>query len=181
MPVLQRPIVPSLSAQPSDISHTIKTPLQGLITLYANNDCTSPLTQPTVPVLLGECYNLPATGIRSVSIDSSSLPACDDDSSPLLIVSNLADCKPSTAEISAADGDGAADSCQAFSSGVDGGSVGSVRIACFGGGFITVAKREVASSTEVEVESQSRGWKARDTDVNVDVNATCPCNSCVVM
>jgi hypothetical protein len=109
-------------------------------------------------------------GIGAVSIDS--LPTCSDNCSPVLIVSNLADCKSSTAEVSL-DG-GVVDGCQAFSSGVD---IGSVQFACFGNSFITVAKREVTTS----MEGQSSDKKARDTDVNVDVNVACPCDSCTVM
>lgn len=171
MPSLQKAVAPSFTTtQFGDIPNEINTPSQGSIILYENSDCTLPLTQSATPLLLGECYNVPVTGISAVSIDS--LPICSDNGSPLLILSDLADCKPSTMEVSA-DGD-AEDGCQAFSNSVD---IGSVQIACFGNSFITVAKREVTTSTE----GQSSDKKVRDTDVNVDVNVACPCGRCTVM
>jgi hypothetical protein len=169
MPSLQKAVVPSFATSLlGNIPNEINTPSQGSIILYENNDCTLPLTHSATPLLLEECYNVPVTGICAVSIDS--IPTCSDNGSPILIVSNLADCKPSTAGVSA--NGGVVGGCQTFSSGID---IGSVQFTCFGNSVITMTKDEVATT----MKGRSSNKKARDTDVNVDVNVGCPC--CTVM
>lgn len=169
MPSLQKAVVPSFTTPLlGNIPNEINTPSQGSIILYENNDCTLPLTQSATPLLLGECYNVPVTGIRAVSIDS--IPTCSDNGTPVLIVSNLADCKPSTAGVSV--NGGVVGGCQTFSSGID---IGSMQFTCFGNNVITMTKDEVATS----MNGRSSNKKARDTDVSVDVNANCGC--CIVM
>jgi len=169
MPSLQKAVVPSFTTPLlGNIPNEINTPSQGSIILYENNDCTLPLTQSATPLLLEECYNVPVTGICAVSIDS--IPTCSDNGIPILIVSNLADCKPSTARVSA--NGGVVGGCQTFSSGID---IGSVQFTCFGNSVITMTKDEVATS----MKGRSSNKKARDTDVSVDVNVGCPC--CTVM
>jgi hypothetical protein len=169
MPSLQKAVVPSFTTPLlGNIPNEINMPSQGSIILYENNDCTLPLTQLATPLLLEGCYNVPVTGIRAVSIDST--PTCSNDGSPILIVSNLADCKSSTAGVSA--NGGVVGGCQTFSSGID---IGSVQFTCFGNSVITMTKDEVATSRK----GRSSNKKARDTDVNVDVSVACPC--CTVM
>ena len=89
---------------------------------------------------------MPIEGIKAVSINT--LPDCPNYGSPLLLVSNLADCKNSTVGASA-DG-GVPDQCQAVSSGVD---IGSIEFNCYGSGISSVNGGAAQTSTAAQQSS----------------------------
>jgi hypothetical protein len=104
---------------------------QGSILLYKDANCASPLSNTATPLLLGDCLNVPVSGI--IGIEINSLPACGDFGTPLLIVSNQPDCKGSTAGASA--DDGVVMNCQKMDQGNE---IGSMRFECFGHGTASV-------------------------------------------
>jgi hypothetical protein len=106
-------------------------PSQGSVYLYKDSSCNLALTDSATPLLVGQCLNSPISGIKGASI--ASLPSCSDYGSPLLIVSNVPNCKNSTAGSSADNGVGG--TCNSFSSGVE---IGSMELICFGDGISSV-------------------------------------------
>ena len=118
---------------------------------------------------------MPFSGIKAIKIDS--LPTCDDYGTPLLIVSNQPSCANSTAGTSL--DSGVLGECQAYSSGVD---IGSVEFQCYASGISAVPTSTSAAesdptqavSTEVVTEGGSGSSGGSDND------SCCIC-CCVVM
>lgn len=140
MPLIQRATFSStlFGAAP----YQTYAPSQGSITLYQDVRCSSPLSDTATPLIEGQCQNVPISGIRAVTI--SSLPTCGNYGTPILLVSDQADCKNSTAGTGA--DNGVIGKCQAFSTGAD---IGSVEFICYGSGISAVPPTSTSSSTIV--------------------------------
>jgi hypothetical protein len=156
-----------------------EAPSQGSINLYKDEACTEPFFNSATPLLLGECLNMPVEdSIAAVSINT--LPNCPDYGNAFLIVSNLIDCKNSTAGPSA-DG-GATDTCQAISTGTD---IGSVQFACYGNGISSVRGYAAATSTYVAIQpttTEDSGSNSGDGDTgDDDTTDSNDCNCCCVV
>lgn len=65
-------------------------PSQGSLYLYKMEDCTEPFFDSAVPLLLGECLNMPAEG-SIAAIEINTLPNCPNYGDAFLVVSNLVD------------------------------------------------------------------------------------------
>lgn len=115
-------------------------PSQGAISLYKDGSCESPLSDTATPLILGECRNMPFSGIQAVSIDS--VPTCYNYGTPLLIVSDQIDCKNSTLGTGA--DSGVVGTCQSYSTGA---SIGSVQFVCYGSGISAVSPMSTSPST----------------------------------
>ncbi len=162
-------------------------PLQGSVYLYQDSSCSLPLSNSATPLIVGQCLNAPISGIQGASL--SSLPSCDDYGTPLLIVSNVPDCKNSTVGSSA--DSGVVGKCEAFSSGTD---IGSMELVCFGNGISSVSRAAAATSTAYNnpvytpPASGSQGGSNTNTSERDDDDDSggccgdgCPCCCCVVM
>jgi hypothetical protein len=119
--------------------HQTYAPSQGTVQLYKDTGCSLPLSEAGTPLVIGQCLNAPISGIKGASL--STLPTCGNYGTPLLIVSNVPDCKNSTAG-TGADG-GVVGKCEAFSSGND---IGSVELVCFGNGISSVRPTSAATT-----------------------------------
>ncbi len=139
---------------------------QGSITLYQSDNCSSPLSDAPTPLMLGECRNTPFSGIGSVSI--ASLPSCADNGTPLLIVSDQADCQPST-NGSTADS-GVPEKCLGYG-GVD---IGSMGFTCYGDGVVSVTATASAAATSSAAPYPGSGSGNGDSGDSMDC-------CCVVM
>jgi hypothetical protein len=125
---------------------------QGTIVLYKDADCSWPLAEAT-PLVLGECFRVPESGIKAVSIES--LPSCPNYATPLLVVSDQTDCQPAAAGASA--NGGVPGICQTYDSGYSSAvDIGSMKFVCFGNGISSVA-RETAIPTQTTTEASSGG------------------------
>jgi hypothetical protein len=133
---------------------TTSTPSQGSITLYTDAYCKDPLSESPTNLLVGTCFNSPIAGINAVSINT--LPSCLDYGTPLLVVSNLPDCKNSTTG-TAADS-GVLDQCQGFSSSVDKAEVGSMEFVCYGRGVSSVENTAAETTTGYAAATSSPSY-----------------------
>lgn len=122
---------------------TTSAPSQGSVTLYTDSSCNVPLSQNPTPLLVGSCFNAPIAGINAVSINT--LPLCPDYGTPLLVISNVKDCKNSTAGTGA--DRGAVDKCQGFSSSVEKTEVASMEFVCYGRGVSSVESGAVQTTS----------------------------------
>lgn len=129
--------VPIASASPYQ---TYAPSTQGSVKFYQASTCGTPLSNAATPLIIGSCLNAPVKGIKGVSI--STLPSCNGNGTPRLIVSNVANCGSSTIG-SSADG-GSLDLCQAFTSGAD---IGSVELVCVSS---SLSKTSAATSTNLQ-------------------------------
>lgn len=161
-------------------------PSQGSVNLYQDSSCSLPLSDSATPLIVGQCLNAPISGIQGASL--SSLPVCGDYGTPLLIVSNVPDCKNSTAGSSA--DSGVVGKCEAFSSGAD---IGSMELVCFGNGISSVSRTAAATSTTYNnpvytpPSYGSQGGSNTDTSEGDDDDAgggccgDCSCCCCCVV
>jgi hypothetical protein len=108
--------------------HSPSQSSQGSISLHQSPNCSFPLSETPTPLLLGECLNTPFSGIGSVAI--SSLPSCPDNGTPLLIVSDHADCKISSSGTGADSGE--LQKCLDYG----GPDIGSMGFTCYGDGLV---------------------------------------------
>jgi hypothetical protein len=142
------------------------TASQGSIYLYQSNNCSSPLSDTATPLILGQCLNMPISGIEAVSINS--LPSCSDDGTPLLLVSDQLDCKNSTHGSGADSGETV--KCLMFGGGEINVDIGSVVFSCFGNGISSVSP-SAAASTSAPAPTNDSGNS--DSSESSDC-----CNSC---
>jgi hypothetical protein len=165
MPVHQREAAAS-STSPlfGGAPYETYAPSQGSVYLYQNSDCNSRLSESATPLLAGSCLNMPIEGIKAVSINS--LPDCPNYGSPILLVSNLVDCKNSTVGASA-DG-GVPDQCQAISSGVD---IGSIEFNCYGSGISSVNGGAAQTSTVTQQQSSAAAQSSAAPTQSVSANS----------
>jgi hypothetical protein len=181
MPVHQREAAAS-STSPlfGGAPYETYAPSQGSVYLYENSDCNSRLSESATPLLAGSCLNMPIEGIKAISINS--LPDCPNYGSPILLVSNVVDCKNSTVGASA-DG-GVPDQCQAISSGVD---IGSIEFNCYGSGISSVNGGAAQTSTAIQQQSSAAPTQSNNpgsgstnsgSDDDDDDNGGSGCCSC---
>ncbi|CZR60752.1 uncharacterized protein PAC_10648 [Phialocephala subalpina] len=138
---------------------TTSIPSQGSITLYKGASCNIPLSENPTPLLVGSCFNVPiANSINSVSINT--LPSCPDYGTPLLVVSNVKDCKNSTAG-TGADG-GALDVYQGLSSSVENNQVASMEFVCYGRGVSSAKGGAAQTSTLYSAATSSPSYTAQE-------------------
>lgn len=171
MPNLERIAepVPASSTLFGNSPYQTYAPSQGSVYLYQDSSCSLALTDSATPLIVGQCLNSPINGIKGASI--ASLPTCGDYGSPLLIVSNVPNCKNSTVGSSA--DTGVVGKCNSFSSGVE---IGSMELVCFGDGISSVTKTASATSaaynaptaTETIVTTGSQGSSNTNTEENND-------------
>jgi len=160
----------------SDPSQTY-APSQGAIYLYQDAYCKDPLSNTATPLMLGQCQNMPFTGIQAVSIASP--PKCDNNGTPILIVTNQPDCMNST---DGSGGDsGVVGKCQSYSTGVD---IGSVKLVCFGSGASSVTNHlSSATSTDTSQAAYTQGGGSNEGQSNSgggsdDDDDSCICCCC---
>jgi hypothetical protein len=148
------------------------TASQGSIYLYQRNDCNSPLSDIATPLLLGECLNMPISGILAIEINS--LPSCSDNGTPLLLVSDQLDCKNSTQGSSADSGETL--KCLTFGGGEVEVDIGSVVFSCFGSGISSVAP-SAAASTNSPAPTMDSGNSNDQGSSSSSSGSNC-CDSC---
>lgn len=127
-------------------------------------------------LLEGQCQNMPISGIRAVTI--SSLPTCGNYGTPILVVSDQADCKNSTVGTGA--DSGVIGKCQTYSTSAN---IGSVEFICYGSGISAVSPTSTSSSTAgISVPSTASGGQGQ-TNSGSDDNSSdnCCCICCTVM
>lgn len=129
--------VPIASASPYQ---TYAPSTQGSIKFYQASTCGTPYNNAATSLTIGSCLNAPAKGIKGVSI--STLPSCNGNGTPMLVVSNVANCGSSTIGSSADSGNLGV--CQAFTSGAD---IGSVELVCVSS---SLSKTSAATSTNLQ-------------------------------
>ena len=173
MPLIQRA---TFSSTPFGAApYQTYAPSQGSITLYQDARCSSPLSDAATPLIEGQCQNMPISGIRAVTI--SSLPTCGNYGTPILVVSDQADCKNSTAG-TGADG-GVIGKCQTYSTGAN---IGSVEFICYGSGISAVSSTSTSSSTAgISVPSTVSGGQGQTNsggDDDDDSSDKCCCVCC---
>jgi hypothetical protein len=180
MPVFQREAAaPPTSTLFGGAPFQTYAPSQGSVYLYQSSNCNSRLSESATPLLVGSCLNMPIEGIEAVSINS--LPECPNYGNPLLLVSNLVDCKNSTVGASA-DG-GVPGQCQAISSGVD---IGSIEFSCYGSGISSVNGGAAQTSTATQQPSSAptmsynpgSGSTSSGSDEDDDDNSHSSCCKC---
>ena len=157
----------------SDPSQTYP-PSQGSIYLYQDAYCNDPLSNTATPLMLGQCQNMPFNGIQAVSIAST--PKCDNNGTPILIVSNQPGCINST-DGSGADS-GVVGKCQTYSTGVD---IGSVKLVCFGSGASPVTNQLTSTYTSQAESTQgggSNGAQSSSGGGSSDDDDGCTCCCC---
>jgi hypothetical protein len=101
---------------------------QGSVLFYKDTNCGNVLSSVATPLILNDCLNIPTGGIVAIQINS--LPNCTAWGTPLFLVSNLGDCKASTA--GSTPNTGVVKKCMSFSKGDE---IGSVMFSCFGAGM----------------------------------------------
>lgn len=176
MPLTQRG--PSSSAPFGAGPYQTHTPSQGSITLYQDDSCESPLSNTATPLILGQCENMPFSGVQAVSINS--VPTCSNYGTPILIVSDQPDCKNST--FGTGPDSGVVGKCQAYSTGAN---IGSVEFICYGSGISAVSPTSTATSSggipAAAASSGSGGQNKHhsDDDSNSGDDSCCCC--CTVM
>lgn len=149
-------------------------PSQGSIFLYTDSSCYYPLSRKPTPLILSECQNTPISGIRAVEINS--LPTCGDYGTPILLVSNQADCQNSSAGTGA--DSGVVGNCLAYSSGVD---IGSMKFICNGSGISAAAASSTSSTTATSQPSEKDDDYDNDDDDDDDNDGGCECCCCCVV
>lgn len=156
-------------------------PSQGSIMLYTDGNCSIPLTDKPTPWVYGDggCFAVPRKGIKAVSL--ATLPACDNQASPMLVLSEHKDCQPSTQE---PDPDsGVTGKCQAFASGVD---IESLQFACFGKGIgpaptMTAAPTTTTAALSMETSASQQNHDDGDDDNHSDSCCQCDCCCCCIV
>ena len=169
MPLIQR--AASSSTLFGAAPYQTYAPSQGSITLYHDVQCSSPLSDTATPLIEGQCQNMPISGIRAVTI--SSLPTCGNYGTPILLVSDQADCENSTAGTGA--DSGVVGECQAYSTGAD---IGSLEFICYGSGISAVSTSASSPTTGISAPSTAPGGQGQTNSGGDDDSSGGSCGDC---